>query len=399
MASELVGRLGLDKSNYTKGLGEAEKDFNSFTRKTGGESKRLGGEMAEAFHGAHKVLKAFGAVMIFREFINQFKELSEWAAKFGDQTDQNIRAATRWGEAWKGSVNTFKEAGATALGYLTRAGEYIGNGFKGKSADQTDKEAADEDAALAAEKRAADFKKKNDPEKVAALRKKIAADEAEAAEKIMSMAQKFNSLEAERARITAERGKLGHDDILKQLELTDALAGVEKKMSSMEDESNAKTKEVEDRKLSKEKELQKLKEEHLKEFEKREENEIYKIAELKAKMATTSTDRSKMTLKELANIGRFTPGAAIGLEDAAEQAREALKLQDKAAAARLTGDVGGAQSLFAQSDAMVHALAGPGGPLRSTENPESAQQVEELKNANRTLDEIKKEIAVLTTAQ
>ena len=133
---ELVGRLGLDKSNYTRGLNEAERDFSRFTSNQMRETKRFGGAFGQTFHEAERVLKAFGAITIFSKFIDEFKSLSEWATKFGDKTDDSIRAASRWGSAWSSVLDVVKSKAAQQLGFFTKIGEYIGGLAKGESLGQ-----------------------------------------------------------------------------------------------------------------------------------------------------------------------------------------------------------------------------------------------------------------------
>ena len=108
---ELVGRLGLDKSNFSSGLKAAGNEFTLRTQEMAAQSKRVAGSLDEVNYkltGVREILHGFGYLLVFDKIINGFKEVSEWSKKFGDQTDENIRAAGRWGDAWKSAVDAAK---------------------------------------------------------------------------------------------------------------------------------------------------------------------------------------------------------------------------------------------------------------------------------------------------
>lgn len=401
MGPDLIARLGLNKDRYSAGLRDAEKDFQHFSRRTSESGKGAAEQLTHSFRGVHEVLKAFGAVAVFREFIGWFQDISEYAKKFGDQTDENTKAAVRWGAAYKGSIDAVKTAGVQVLGFFTKAGEGLGAAARflmgDKVKDIRQAHQGDNDAAQAEAARDA-YLKANDPEKVKSLRKEIATIDKEIAFARMTDGQKVEELEKNQARIEVEKGRLGIRDVKARLELELELAENARKagevMKHAADEVAAKQKQAAD----KEKELHKERADRIKELGQEEMNAAQHVQDLKDRLARGNADRSKMTVRELANLDRFTPGASVGMGEQGEAARKALGLQSEADRLRKAGDAAGAAGLYSQADSIMHGLAGAGGPLKSTEDPAQSALAEEIKISNRHLQDIDDKISALTTS-
>ena len=388
---ELLGRLGLDKSNYTRGLGEAERDFSKFTSSTTGQSRRLGGEFAHTFRGMREIIHGFGAVLVFDRIINEFKSLSEWANKFGDQTDENIRAAGRWGSAWSSATESFKAAASSALGVLVRAGEYVGGLIKGETLDQTDALAASEDAAKAAEARRDKMFKENNPEKVKNLRTENARMEEQLEEKSMTLVERKKRIEQEISTISMAAANGDQKAIQKQEEMRNQILKLELERRSVVEEI-ARQEQAASRKAlddaAEELSTRIIGEQRLR-AEK--EKTVLRIKEIEASMEAKKADKAKLTLGELANLDIYQSGVSVAAGEQGSQARTALDLEKKANQARLSGDIPGAEEFASQAARITDALHGPGGLLKSTDHPTEDMNAQ-LEAANKTLDDISKKL-------
>lgn len=401
MGPDLIARLGLNKDRYSAGLRDAEKDFKDFSKRTSEHGRGTAEQLTHSFRGVHEVLKAFGAVTAFREFVGWFRDLSEYAKKFGDQTDENTKAAVRWGAAYKSVAESVKSTGSKVLGFFVRAAELEGSVARFVMGDKLkDIKAAhqgDDDAAQAEARRDA-YLKENDPEKVKALRKEIAAIDKEIGFSRMTDEQKITSLEKEQARIQAEKGQLGIHETEKRLTLERELAENSVKaaevMKHAEDDLAEKKKQADD----KEKERQKQRLEKIKELGEEERNQAQRVQDLKDRLARSTADRSRLTVRELASLDKFAPGVSVEMGDKGEAARQALGLQTEADRLRKAGDQAGAAGLYSQSDAILHGLAGSGGPLKSSEDPEQSVLTEEIKISNRHLQDIDDKISALAVS-
>jgi hypothetical protein len=399
MGPELTARLGLNKDKYSRGLQEAERDFRSFTSNTRESGKGAAEVLVHSFRGVHEALKAFGAVAVIREFIDQFKELSEYAAKFGDRTDENVRAAIRWGDAYKEAGKSIKDAGVQALGFLSRAGEgwgAIGRMLMGDSAADIQRAHSSEDDALAAEAAKDKLYKANDPEKVKQLRRELADMDKRDREARETSEQRVAGLEQEQARILKERAELGAQDIVKRLELEKELRQVAEEFTKISEKQDHEAVEAAEKKVQREKELKEQVEARVKKEEEARNSEEKHISELQAKLNTAQSDRSRLTLSELANLDKFSPGVSIEMGEKGDQAREALGLKRQADQLRLSGDQAGAAAANSRYDAIVDQLTGPGGPLRSTEASKDSELAKEIATSNDLLGQINASIGALT---
>ena len=398
---ELVGRLGLDKSNYTRGLGEAERDFSKFTAATARGAKGVTDQLGQLNYkltGAREILHGFGYALVFDKFIAGFKEVSEWAKKFGDQTDDNIRAAGRWGDAWKGAIDSAKEKGASFLGFLAQAGEYAGGLLKGESPDQVDADAASDDAASQAEKARDEAFKANDPKKVAALREDNAKKEAALAEKSMTLAQRKADLDKRTGTLLVEQANLATGELEKQETLKGKILDLELERKNVVAEIAKVTADSQHKQLEEVAEIAGAESRAATALAAQKERELAHIADLEKDAAAKKADKSKLTLGELANLDIFQSGTSVAAGQQGAQAREAIDLQNKANQARLSGDVTGAEAFSSQADEITKALHAPGGLLRSTDHPDDDTS-KQLEAANKTLDEINTKLAGKFTAE
>jgi hypothetical protein len=399
MGPELIARIGLNRDKYSKGLADAEKDFKTFTANVGSHGRNMSGQLVHQFREINEAIKGFGAAEVFRKVIDGFKSISEWARKFGDQTDENTRAASRWGDAYKAAASSVMSVVAKGFGMAVRGMEYTGGFLKGEGLDKTDKLAASDDAAAAAEAQRDAFLKKNNAEQVKRLRQEIAAIELEASGKLETSGERVSELYRQQAALVNETSKLADDEVERRLVAEKAIAEINKKIGEEQRRSAEEQAKAQEAAAAKEAEQHALRLNRIAAEKLARSAQVRTIAEIQEKKDTSTADRSRLSVQELTNIGRFEPGVSIAVTDAAEQGRQAVSLKNQANQLRLSGDQTGAAALQSQSDTILHGLAGPTGPLRHSEDPDQSVMSEQLVKANEHLKDIDDKITSITISQ
>jgi hypothetical protein len=179
MGPEVKAVLGLDTGPFTAALDSASSGLSNFTAKSV-ESIEQSVQSTEGLaRGIEKIGRLFAAGFGVERIIKEFISLSEYADKFGDKTDENVRAAAEWGRQWAETSNDIKDGLVQMLGFLATAGDYWGDLIAKAvyGAEQVKKANQAEQDANAAEKRLAASKEINKPEELARVRAEIAQKE------------------------------------------------------------------------------------------------------------------------------------------------------------------------------------------------------------------------------
>jgi len=280
-----------------------------------------------------------------------------------------------------------------------RGMEYTGGFLKGEGLDKTDKLAASDDAAAAAEAQRDAFLKKNNAEQVKRLRQEIAAIELEASGKLETSGERVSELYRQQAALVNETSKLADDEVERRLVAEKAIAEINKKIGEEQRRSAEEQAKAQEAAAAKEAEQHALRLNRIAAEKLARSAQVRTIAEIQEKKDTSTADRSRLSVQELTNIGRFEPGVSIAVTDAAEQGRQAVSLKNQANQLRLSGDQTGAAALQSQSDTILHGLAGPTGPLRHSEDPDQSVMSEQLVKANEHLKDIDDKITSITISQ
>ena len=293
--------------------------------------------------------------------------------KFGDKTNENIKGAIRWGTAFKDAFAGMMASGAKALGLLVRIEEYEVGLAKGELPGTVKKYASIEDAANAAEQRAAEFKKAN-PD-LARLRAEYQKGELASLDKQLSLSDRIKFAYQDLVTLTEKRNHLDETAIDFKTKDYQLAIEIQKQSNDILDLEKEQARAAQE-KADKDKEIAAEKErEHQREMQRLEELKAKRaevegeISEIQSKAAQKKADESKLTIGELANLDVFGAGVSIEAGEQGEKARNILALRDQAEAARKQGDVASYRDLIGQAQAEADQLHAPGNLLKSTEMP------------------------------
>lgn len=413
---EVTAKLGLDVTAFKRALTATQADVGKFGNQAAAGLERSFG----AHHIGKSIIGAFGLADIHHaadtiaRFITGISEESEKAYKSIEESstraaDIQIENMERLATAQNRQILLSKQAnkalknpdltGIEEPGLLERAGRFLdpaaqtafGLYAKNKEGDravQLDaaKRLAQENSGKFQAK--ADELAKTNADKLAEQKKRLADATAKYNESELTGKERINAENDKGNKLFLEAQNVKDDEIKKTQLLADA----------EEAYANAKKISVD---LDKEQKKAALDLAHhvsevTKAQKKQSEDKKIQIADVqrdldynKKNLQDTKDDRGRLTLSELANIGRFD---SSGLGEQGEQAREYFKTQQKAEELRSRGDISGANVQFSKADQLAKGLEGT---IKSSEaNPFKAAEEtlirseDQLKELNRKLAEV-----------
>lgn len=424
---EILAKLGVDSSKVPEDLKEADKFFKKFAKEaeaaTGKAGASSGAKFMQAFGKkfsgaglasalgsalglninsiaeklAEGFQKAFGGGSA-----KQFGEVEKSADRISELLEKNANDRLSAAQKIAKEEKLIADAIAKQQEIASRSGE--------NTAERQQEFNKAKIQELEAQQRLNDLRKE-DARLVSEAEKQLN----ENARERLSKEQQVKALEADIFALAMERAKVGQTEgERKQKDL--AISEKQKQIDEL-------IKEIADEKLKAEEKITKEKERQQKLTDKIADTER-KASNLRENITDKTAslrDRSKLTIAELATLPgterkreveaareeqrrreAFSFGVdadlSAGQRAAKEQARKILDLEAEAEQARLSGDVGKAESIFRDVGAMRESLVASGA-IKTTEGDPQKEQLKELQKSNAELVALNKEIAALKTAR
>lgn len=362
------------------------------------------GLIGKVFGTVGKVIAATGITQAFSAAIASAQALRDEARQNGLQIDSATDAVARYGDMWdsiRGRVSSF---GRDVLGGIVKFGEAVGETLRsvfteGKNA--TDLAGAYErlNTLRQSEINLAETLKRIDEARVkynASLDDSLARQK-KSREELLKLTKEAGDLErknwmenlssAEKMRFYIQlldtSKQLGADPNASEAQR----AGARVSAQNAQSEINRLTREN----IDAQNEVTELRKQ-----ERREQRELTKdrgrAVDQVASDQAALTDRSKLTLSELASKSSFSVGVSTDLGAAGARAREALDLEKQAEGRRMAGDVAGAEELRGRAGGIRQSLVSQG-VLKSGEGDPSIPLKKALKESEDALKSIDNKLA------
>lgn len=342
-------------------------------------------------------IAASGVVQGFSSAISSAQALRDAAKENGTALDSATDALARYGDTWDTIKNSVADFGRGVLGGIVQFGEAIGeavgNGVSLGEAYKRNNDLRQSEINLSQTLKRIDQARvvlaKEQDEQIARQVKsrerllKLIQEAGDLEEKNwmenLSSAQKMRFFESLRE---TSKGLLNSPNASEEqragarIAIQNAQAQINKLITEKIDSDNEA------------KELRKQ--------EKREQKELAKDRVVAVDQVTSDrnalTDRSKLSLAELAAISPFAAGVDSRLSDAGSKAREVMDLEKQANDKRLTGDFAGSQDLLGRAGGIREALVSQGA-IKSSDSDPAVALKKALKTSEDALVSIDKKIA------
>lgn len=360
-------RLFADASEFERGVVKAK----SSVRALDSEMKVV----EKTMNVFAKASGAFGIVAAFSSAISHAQELRDKSRETGVEIGKYTESLARYGDSLDSIKTTALGWVGSFLGSITRSYEMLGDMLRGDDGDidairrqdaQNEKRWKFNDANLKAQK------------EITKLNRDDAYDRANTQEKITMLAN-------ENVHLQEMMDKMSETDVRRteiKVQMAKNIAEMNKQDLEVQKEKNKKVEES----VASHNELMALKRQEKEEDAKAQKTlgaakrDFGKSFE---KIETAKTDRSSMTLQELANLSPFSAGVGVDASNQSRTARDIMDIESKADKARKSGDVEGAKSLFSKADEMRGGLTA----LKSTERDPGGYKAA-LKESEEKLKEI-----------
>lgn len=117
--AEIIAKLGLDESKFSRGVEIARRRWFGFTGAINKDSNDVGNSMK-------RLLGVGSIIQGFRSTIDAAQAARDKAAELGRTVDDGTAAVARYGDAWDRIKRTISETAIAGLGFFVRAGEGVG---------------------------------------------------------------------------------------------------------------------------------------------------------------------------------------------------------------------------------------------------------------------------------
>lgn len=364
------------------------------------------GLVSKTFGTIGKVIAASGVVQMFSSAISSAQTLRDEARKNGDQIAAATDALARYGDTWDAIRGRVKAFGTDVLGGIVRFGELIGERLGAMLREPLGKNSTD----LADAQERLNALRQSEINLAETLRR---VDEARVRhnKEIDQGLERRKKRHEEILKLTKEAGDLEnknwmenlsnaekmrfYTDLLKSSRglIADPTASDEQRAGARIAAQNAQT---EINRLKREEIDSKNEVVEMRKQERAEQRDLGKdrvraVDQVNADRLAL-TDRSKLSLAELAAVSPFASGVDSSVSDAGRRAREAIDLEGQAEGRRRLGDVAGSEELRGRAGTIRQSLV-EGGLLRSGEGDPSVPLKKALKESEEALKSIDEKLA------
>ena len=322
-------------------------------------SKNAVGDLDQNLKGVNKVMStlgkvagAFGITQAFSAAIDKAQQLRDESLKNGTAIDGNTAALARYGDTLDRLKEGAVKMGVSMLGSLSNFGERLGAAIGGEDID-----AARAEEAASKKRMELTLKDMGIRKEIFEAKKKQAYEEADTTGKINLMLKDQADLMATMNNLAADENK--RLDAKRQYQLNNLdLHKLEMQAQKEKNEIVAKETEELDHQKKIRKEAADSAAKEAAEKRKAAAAAAKKLDSAKSKLDEAESDRSKISLGDLANTASaFSPGVSVEMAQNGEQARKIFELQRKAKEATAAGDLEGSKKLWAEADDLRGGLS------------------------------------------